>query len=318
MNQELKPFDIFNFREYAENCLKIRNKNAELVPFKLNAAQLKLDNLIERLQKEKKPVRIVILKARQMGFSTYTEARIIYRAVTERNFKCGIITHREDATTNLFNMSKRYYDNLPQALKPEIKASNAKELIFNNKQGTGLDSSIKCMTAGASGVGRSDTYNAIHESELAFWEGNPKEIMVGLTQAVPNSPNSMIIIESTANGYNFFKEIWDKANANDDEWNGYYPIFFPWYDEPSYRMKYNGFTLTKEEIELKVRFKLDNEQIAWRRYTINNTCFGDVEQFHQEYPSYPEEAFISTGRTVFNKKTPCLAQDSRQPDSGIG
>ncbi len=301
MAEELKPFNLFNFKDYAVNSLKIRDKNSSIIPFKFNQAQIKLDNLIESLIKKKIPIRIVILKARQMGFSTYTEGRLLHKTITTPNFKTGIITHKDEATTNLFNMSKRYYDNLPDILKPTIKASNAKELIFNTKDGKGLDSSIKCMTAGSSGVGRSDTFNALHLSELAFWEGNVNDTYVGLMQSVPYTSNSMVIVESTANGYNFFKDFWDKANNNDENWNGFYPLFFPWFEEPTYRLPYNGFLLSKEEIDLKVRFNLDNEQIAWRRYAINNLCGGEIEKFHQEYPSTPEEAFISTGRTVFPK-----------------
>lgn len=300
---ETKAFDILNFHDYAENALKIRTKDSKIVPFAFNTAQLKLDNLIEKLKKEKIPIRIVILKARQLGFSTYTEGKLFHKTVTTPHYKTGIITHKDEATANLFNMSKRYYDYLPDFLKPTILTSNVKEIVFNNKQNTGLDSSFKCMTAGSPGVGRSDTYNGLHLSELAFWEGNVKETYVGLMQSVPNTEDSIVIVESTANGYNFFKDFWDSANKehSDPSWNGFYPIFFPWYEEPTYRNKYNGFILTKEEIDLKIRFNLDNEQIAWRRYAITQLCGGDINLFHQEYPATPEEAFIATGRTVFPK-----------------
>ena len=113
----------------------------------------------------------------------------------------GIVAHKEQSTTNLFEMSKRMLEYLPETIKPEQKKSNAKELVFNNQNGNGLDSKIKCMTAGGKGIGRSDTFTALHLSELAFWEGNKKEIMTGLLQAVPNTPESMIIIESTANRF---------------------------------------------------------------------------------------------------------------------
>ena len=100
---------------------------------------------------------------------------------------------------------------LPESIKPEQKKSNAKELVFNNEEGTGLDSKIKCMTAGGKGIGRSDTFTALHLSELAFWEGNKQDTLLGLLQAVPNIPESIVIIESTANGFDYFKELWDKA-----------------------------------------------------------------------------------------------------------
>lgn len=303
--QQINPeaFDIFDFKEYSERVLKIRDKKAQLVSFKMKTSQKKLDAVIEKQMKEGKPVRVIILKARQMGFSTYTEGRLFHRTITTPNYKTGIITHKDDATTNLFNMTKRFYDNLPQFLKPEIKASNSKELIFNKKDGSGLDSSVKCMTAGAKVVGRSDTFQAIHGSEVAFWEGDAIGTLQGLMQSIPNEPNTMIILESTANGFNFFKDLVDKASLphNDPRWNGFELVFFGWNEEPEYRIRYTNFKLTPEEIYLKSKYRLDNEQIAWRRYAISNLCFGDINMFHQEYPINPEEAFIATGRTVFNK-----------------
>lgn len=265
----------------------------------LNQPQMKLYNIIKKCKEEKKPVRIIILKARQMGFSTATESFLFKDTVTKFNRRTGIITHLDTATTNLFNMSKLMYEGLPQELKPSVKASNAKELIFDNDTGTGLKSKIKCMTAGTSGVGRSDTFDNLHLSELAFWQGDVKETLTGLFQAVPNLPDTMIIIESTANGYEMFKELWDKAVKGESD---FIPLFVAWYEMDEYKMPYTGFKLTKEEEKMKERYNLSNEQLEWRRWCIRNNCSGDVEQFKQEYPSNPEEAFLSTGRCIFDKE----------------
>ena len=73
--------------------------------------------------------------------------------------------------TGLANMSKRYLDNLPDEMKPQIKKSNAKESVFYNENGTGLKGVINCMTAGNTTVGRSDTFQNLHVSEYAFWGG---------------------------------------------------------------------------------------------------------------------------------------------------
>ena len=147
-----------NTKKYIEEYIKIRDKESKIIDFKLNTPQQKLYDIIKKQKNQGKPVRIIILKARQMGFSTLTEAIIFKDTATKSNVNSGIITHKEDATTNLFNMSKRMYDNLPVPLQPEIRNSNAKELLFNRKDGTGLGSKIKCMTAGSGGVGRSDTF----------------------------------------------------------------------------------------------------------------------------------------------------------------
>lgn len=287
-----------NTKSYIESYIKIRDKKGNVIPLILNEPQLKYYNVIKKLYQERKPIRIIILKARQMGFSTETEAIIFKNVVTHHNYNAGIVAHKEDSTTNLFNMSKRMLDYLPDSIKPEQKKSNAKELVFNNAEGTGLDSKIKCMTAGGKGIGRSDTFTALHLSELAFWEGNKKEIMTGLLQSVPNTPESIVIIESTANGYEYFKEMWDRAVEGKSD---FYPLFIGWNELAEYSMPYTGFELTQEEKELQKQYGLTLEQLTWRRWCIENNCSGDINQFKQEYPICPEEAFLSTGECYFNK-----------------
>lgn len=122
--------------------------------------------------------------------------------------------------------------------------------------------------------------------------------MTGLLQSVPNTPDSMIIIESTANGFEYYKEMWDRAVANDSD---FYPLFVGWNELKEYSMTYTGFDLTREEKELQAQYNLTLDQLTWRRWCIKNNCSGDVEQFKQEYPICPEEAFLSTGHCYFNK-----------------
>ena len=288
-----------NTKAYIENYIKIRDKKNNIVPLVFNEPQLKYYNVIKSMYQQRKPIRIIILKARQMGFSTETEAVIFKNVVTHHNYNAGIVAHKEDSTANLFNMSKRMLEYLPEDIKPERKKSNAKELVFNNEQGTGLDSRMKVMTAGGKGIGRSDTFTALHLSELAFWEGDKKATMTGLLQAVPNTPDSMIIIESTANGYEYFKEMWDSAVAGE---NDFYPLFVGWNELKEYSMPYTGFDLTQEERDLQKQYNLTLEQLTWRRWCIKNNCSNDINQFKQEYPICPEEAFLSTGNCYFNKE----------------
>lgn len=288
-----------NTKKYIEKYIKIRDKAGKIIDLKINQGQQKLYDAIKSQAKEKKPIRIIVLKARQIGFSTLTESIIFKNTATKFNVNAGIITHKEEATTNLFNMSKRMYDNLPDEMKPSLKRSNAKELIFDNDEGTGLKSKIKCMTAGSSGVGRSDTFNYLHISELAFWGASAKETSIGLFQAVPNLPNTMIVIESTANGFEYFKELWDMAVKGE---NDFIPVFVGWNELDDYKMPYTGFELTKDEIKLQQLYNLSLDQLTWRRWCIKNNCGGDIEQFKQEYPINPHEAFISSGTCIFDKE----------------
>ena len=157
------------------------------------------------------------------------------------------------------------------------------------------ESKIKCATAGGKGVGRSDTLTNVHASELAFWPGEIAETYAGLMQAVPATRDSMVIIESTANGFNFFKSMWDDAVAGR---NDYIPFFAAWFEMDEYRREWHGEQLTEEEEALKAAFGLDNEQIMWRRWCIRNNCNNDIDLFHQEYPSTPEEALLQRGRGI--------------------
>lgn len=288
-----------NRKLYIEKFIKIVNKDGELVSLRFNYAQNKLYDVIKKQTKENKPVRIIILKARQMGISTCVEAILNTNTMLNFNMKTGIITHQSSATSNLFKMSKIMYQSLPNKIKPQVLKDNQNELVFNNTDNTGLNSELKCMTAGSSGVGRSDTYKQLHLSEYAFWPGDKKATLNGLLQAVPNTPNSIVIIESTANGFEHFKELWDDAVEGNSD---FIPVFFPWFKMPEYRMQYDGFSLTEEEEELKRIYDLDNEQLSWRRWCIKNNCSNDIDMFKQEYPSNPEEAFLSTGKCLFNKE----------------
>lgn len=288
-----------NTKQYIEKYIKIRDKSGKIINLQFNEPQQRLYDIIKEQKLKNKPVRIVILKARQLGFSTIAESILFKETTTKFNVNTGIITHQDEATKNLFNMSKLMYECLPQEMKPAKKASNAQELIFDNDKGTGLKSKIRCMTAGSQGVGRSYTYDNLHVSELAFWPGNKKTTMTGLLQAVPNLPSTIIIIESTANGFEYFKEIWDGAVAGE---NDFIPLFVGWNELKDYQMPYTGFELTSEEIQLQRDYNLSLEQLTWRRWCIRNNCSNDIEQFKQEYPITPEEAFISTGTCYFNKE----------------
>ena len=163
--------NILNARTYIERFLKIRTKEGAVVPLVLNRPQERLYNAIQKQWRAGKPVRIIILKARQMGFSTLTEAIIFFLTVTAKYVESMIVAHKDEATANLFRMSKRFYDELPPALRPMQRASNAQELLFDRPakykgEAQGLGSRIRCATAGGSGVGRSYTLKCLHLSIL--------------------------------------------------------------------------------------------------------------------------------------------------------
>lgn len=293
-------------QKYIESFLKIRTKEGKLVPFKLNSSQLRLLKKIEDLEKQGKPIRIIIAKSRQMGFSSLTEGLIFKRTATNKLTNSLIVSHTVDGSTALFNMSKLFYEEMPAPLRPMKKNSNSKELVFENpsldadekRNNPGLRSKIRIDSAGNESAGRGSTIMNLHISELAFWN-NPDDVLLGLFQAVPNLPNSMIIVESTSNGVGgAFYNMWKQAERGESD---FIPMFFPWFEHAEYSMPTpDDFVITDEEMELQKLYNLTTDQLTWRRWAIRNNCGGDEEKFKQEYPSFSEESFLSSGRPRFS------------------
>lgn len=302
---------------YMEKCLKIRTKEGKLVPFKMNPMQEKSEKLIYEHQVSKgKPVRVIWLKARQHGISTYCEGKIFKKTATNPFRNALIIAHEDKATQNLFAMSKLFYESLPPLLRPMKKYSNESALVFENPtnndeekyRNPGLRSKITVATAKNVDTGRSAMIQSLHASEVAFWD-NPETLMLGILQCVPDLPNTEVYIESTANGVGgYFYDLWHKAVKGE---NDFLPIFLAWFENPEYSTPFESEkakkafmkTLDDEEKALYREFKLTPEQLHWRRRCIANKCNGSIEQFHQEYPSTPEEAFIASGRPKFNQQS---------------
>lgn len=313
--------------DYIEGCLKIKTKSGTVVPFRLNDAQRKLYAVAKRQQDAGKPVRLIILKARQLGFSTLTEGLIFHACATRKNVNALIVAHREDATANLFRMSKLFYDELPAPVKPMLRASNAQELVFENpsklrserEARPGLRSRIRCATAGGRGIGRSDTLQCVHLSEYAFWPDGADgkaSTLAGILQAVPSLPGTMVVIESTANGFEDFKERWDAAVAGE---NDFEPVFFAWFENPDYSMPVvPGTEWTPEERDLKAAYRLTDGQLQWRRWCIANNCGGSLDMFRQEYPASPGEAFLHSGTGVFDNEQIVLRLERLPGPAGRG
>lgn len=281
-----------DFSYYAKAALKIRTKRGEVAPLVLNEAQKILDEAVTRQLESEGKIRIIILKARQQGLSTYVGGHLYFTVSQNKARKAMVITHHADSTRALFDMTKRYHQHCPDILKPSTKYSSRRELTFDV-----LDSSYVVATAGGDAVGRGETLSCVHASEIAFWpKSTADETWNGLVQAVPNTNDTAIFVESTANGVNgVFFNLWKGAVAGE---NGFVPVFIPWFTDPEYREPVtDNFERTPEEQELAEKYNLDDEQLMFRRRKIAQN---GIDLFRQEYPSTPDEAFLTTGRPVFN------------------
>ncbi|QEL16757.1 hypothetical protein [Limnoglobus roseus] len=181
-----------DFTYYAPRALRIRTKTGTVDPFRLNKAQHHLHTQVEAQRASTGKVRVIVLKGRQQGISTYIEGRFYWRVTHRKGCQAFILTHEQQATDNLFKMVERYHEHCPSLLKPQTKASNAKELVFGR-----LDSGYKLGTAGTKGTGRSSTIQLFHGSECGFWP-HADEHAAGVMQAIPNQAATEVFIESTA------------------------------------------------------------------------------------------------------------------------
>ena len=303
------------FGFYSRNCLKVRTKGAGLQSLVLNRAQRFTDAAFEKQKRLTGRVRAIVLKGRQQGISTLIQGRFMRVTTTTPGIRAFILTHEKDATENLFEMADRYYNNLPVWMRPELGACNAKELTFSK-----LDSGYKIGTAGNKAVGRSQTIQLFHGSEVAFWP-NAAEHTKGILQAVPDAPGTEVILESTANGVgNYFHQQWKQAEKGLSD---FIAIFVPWFWQDEYRRTPPpDFEHTREESQLAYDYDLEPDQIYWRRQRIADLDTGEGLQdgetaFKQEYPMNAAEAFqFSGGDTLISSNTCMRARKNHVKASG--
>lgn len=276
----LRLRDDFEF--YAQHCLTIRTKSGELLPLELNAAQRHLHACVEEQRTQTGRIRALVLKGRQQGCSTYTEARYFWKTTNNVGLGAFILTHDDTATTNLFNMAKQFYETCPPAVKPLQGAANAKELFF-----PGLRSGYKVGTAGGKAAGRGQTFQLFHGSEIAYWPFAENHV-AGALQAVADLPGTEVILESTSAGRTgLFYKLCEAAMRGEGE---YILVFIPWFWQPEYRKQVGSdYSLTSDERDYQRAHDLDVEQMAWRRSKIVELL--GIGNFRREYPATAQEAF---------------------------
>jgi hypothetical protein len=307
---------------WAENFAKIVTKQGQLVPLKFKAGQLELDRRLEDQRVSGKPMRALALKARQVGISTFSQAKLTHRSTLRERYDSLTIAHDRETGAKLYRMAETIYANLPEdpELKPRLgKYRRQREMHY---AGDGLwtqgqvfpDSRYLVDTAGEFQAGRGGTYRGVHGSEVGFWPQITLKL-TALSAAVPMDPESLMVLESTANGFNEWKDLWDDAEEGRSD---FIAFFWPWWREEEYSLPFASETereafrigdqtnpYAEEEPQLvdiarAQGFEITLEQLNWRRWAIPNLCAGDIRVFHQEFPATPEEAFIATGQKVFD------------------
>jgi hypothetical protein len=339
-----------DFEDFALRFLKVLNrpetsghgKVGTFVPFVMNAVQRDLYDRIEKAKAEGRPARFVILKARRMGISTFIQAYQMHQCLTQRNRKAFVVALDRMTTTNIASMAKAMHANMPSLsvntkeaewrkrvkedphcdLRPQHRRSNDNELWFTHPsdETRGLNSRFQVVLADSADSTRGFECHLAHLSEVAFY-ADAAAFMLPMMQTVSDDPDTMVILESTANGaggyfYDIFWRHWkgkggpdlDKAGTEiDGDWES---IFYPWHGMPDYRRALpDGMTsaellqaIPDELTEMVEEFDLDAQQTYWAYRCWADKCQADWDLFKQEYPGKPDDAFAHAARRVFAEK----------------
>ena len=296
--------------------LSIKNKDAKIERFPLYPenefywAQAALLREVERQYNEGRPIRIIILKGRQLGLSTATEGLLFNWCFMFPGTNALVLSKDREGSETIFEMAKLMWDTWPfrslfTTTRASIRRLSWAETLSN----------FRVATAKGEHVGRGSTIQAVHGSEVAFWE-NADELMPPLNEAVPMQPGTIIILESTANGVGgFFYETWMAAERGESD---YIPMFFAWWKHSEYVVKRHNLSqrmLSSKELALQDRYGLTLDQLAWRRRKIRTNNWTE-DKFDEEYPVTPDVAFLTTGRNVFDLEA--LADCYKPPGTAVG
>lgn len=291
-----------DFLVWWEGFTKILNKEAKLVSPRANYLQKHIADVVEWMQKNKHPVRLIVLKPRQMGSSTITSAIVAHHARKTENATVCLLGDELDTSQNLLNMVNRYIEN--DSLDWGQTYAQSRNEFSNGTR-------IVKETANDPGAGRSMTIQALLCSEVAHYrragERSGEKVLLAIRNCVPSKPGTIIIEESTPNGAGgAFYNTWQMASDFEDFkrgniGNGYVRIFAAWHNFEENTEPVRGeMNLSFREEDLKNKFKLNDEQIMWRRNCLKTKCAGDVKQFDQEYPSDSITCFLTSGRPRFD------------------
>jgi hypothetical protein len=295
--------------------ITMAGKQESLVP---NDVQLRLFGLMAAQRAAGHPVRIIVLKARREGVSTAVEALFFAHAYHEPFKKAFVCAHDDDGSDTLFAMSRLFEQELPDAERRPTEYSSRKEIIWSAPH----RSQFQVATAGNTEVGRTKEIHYLHCSEVAFWR-HAKQSLLSVLQSVSDDPETMIVLESTANGASGeFYERWNAAVKQQRERSGsrdgFYPVFISWLDCSEYATALETGDPTGPQDDEERRLAglgATAENLKWRRQTLGEKCNGDEDLFKQEYPATPEEAFVTSGRPAIPPKIVAHHQATVRPPS---
>jgi hypothetical protein len=270
--------------ELAEEWLSVRDREGRQIRLVANAAQAAFERRRGRQN--------IVLKARQMGITTWIAGRFFLRTVTRPGTLTVQVAHTRAAAESIFRTVQRMWENLPDEMRkgPLVRSrSNVRQMVFPK-----LDSEFRVVSACDEGAGRGLSIQNLHCSELSRWPGNAAETLAGLRAAL--APGGELVLESTPNGaYGAFYNEWS-GGVDSRKQQGLVRHFLPWWMEPAYAgASVAKASYTDEERELAKRHRLSTRQIGFRRGLERS--YGALRS--QEFAEDAETCFRATGDCYF-------------------
>lgn len=298
LQQVLDPTDhhAFDIQKFIED-LRIVNKQGALVSLIMNRSQESVFHRLMESREKRIPARFICCKSRQLGISTLIEA-FIFALISRYAHRCALVAaHSMESAQTIFAMTKRFHRFIPRKIALPLAKNNSRCIEYLEPH----SSRMQIDSAANPNLGRGGTLHYVHASEVAFWE-RPENPVLAINQAVPQSWDTLVFWESTANGVqNLFHRTWIAAERGESDMQ---PLFLSWKGFPTYSLpvaQRERLSLTHEEESYQRQYLLTDEQIKWARYTRLNQCHNSWDKFHQEYPVSAEKAFIFTGMPWFDQ-----------------
>jgi len=272
----------------AESLLRVRGKDGQTYPLKANAVQREFERRRGRAN--------IILKARQMGLTTWIAGRFLLKTITQPGTLTLQVAHTQESAEEILRIVHRFVEHLPPGLKAGVlktSKSSVRQIVFPK-----MDSEYRVVSAGDRNAGRGMTVQNLHCSEVSRWgnfrSGDAAETLAGLRAALSVGSRAELVLESTPNGMGgCFYDEWQRADQT-----GLVRHFFPWWLEAGYRsaVPAEDESLNDEERELMLKFGLDLAQIGYRREMRAN----QQQMAGQEYVEDADTCFRASGEPFFD------------------
>lgn len=290
---------MLNLDHFEAFCARLKIKDRDtgaMVNFSFNPSQRKIMEKVRAHQKKGRHNWLIFLKARRLGISVWSSALSCVHCLQKKNANAKLVAQLTETSKAMFDQCGDFADQLPMQLPQRTQ----REMYFPHSGGI---SKLSRATAKTVIGGRGLTHSFLHLTEAAFYPGEDSFISL-LNTVSAADPDNVVVIETTANGIEgpgeAYYNYWKAAEA---EQNEFLAIFLPWWEDPASKLpdKFAADAPSDDyEKWLMRNFKCSPGQIAWFRSTLETKCGGSIYKWKQEYPSTPDEAFVSSGDPIFD------------------